>query len=109
MVTAGQTTAFWLTLAVPADAEPGNYSSAATVFTATASQGAGADVHVPIDVQVQVWDLKLPPMSKSSFHNFFQFQFQPHPFGAKGAKIRGVLDPYYGSRTPQVGLSERAG
>ena len=101
-VPVGQTTALWLTVAVPTDATPGVYSAVAVVEGQEHGLRAGAVVQVSIPLQLEVWDLELPSLAESSFSNFFQFQFQPHPFGAVGAQIRGVLEPYYGQRTQQV-------
>ena len=94
-VIAGQTTALWITVSVPSDAEPGNYSEISAVYS---EQGLAAN----ISFQLEVWRLQLPTLSKAAFNNFFQFQFQPHPFDASPSEIRGVLDHYYGPRTPQV-------
>ena len=98
----GRTAALWLTLSVPIDATPGAYNGSVTVRAVgnTSSQPLEIVVHL----KLLVWNLTLPSLQTARFTNFFQFQFQPHPFGATSSnQIRGVLDNYYDSlRLPQV-------
>jgi hypothetical protein len=101
-VVAGQTTALWLTLSVPSNASPGNYTPA-TVTVSAVDRTHGATIATSASLVLEVWNLRLKTLAESSFTNFFQFQYQAHPYGAdNSAKIRGVLENYYGARTPQV-------
>jgi hypothetical protein len=98
----GRTSALWLTLSVPADAAPRRFNGSVTVRAVGNTTGQSMEVVVTLDLQV--WDIVLPPLAEAHFANFFQFQFQPRPFGARSSnQIRGVLDNYYGGvRLPQV-------
>ena len=103
-VPADLSAALWLTLSVPGNARPGNYSGRATLRGIDSSSATA--VCVVVALRAEVWDLQLPSLATAAFQNFWQFQFQPHPFGARyPAQIRGVLDNYYGNRTESVKLA----
>jgi hypothetical protein len=101
-IVAGQTTALWLTVSVPSNASPGNYTPA-TVTVSAVDRAHGTTITTSASLRLEVWNLRLKTLAESSFTNFFQFQYQAHPYGADNpARIRGVLENYYGDRTPQV-------
>jgi hypothetical protein len=96
----GQTQSLWVTLAVPRQAKPGQYSAAVLINTTSPLTNSS----LWFDITSLVWNISLPSLAQSEFTSFFQFQYQHQAFGAiHPGNIRGDLLPYYGQqRLPDI-------